>query len=229
MQSWLYSVQGLEFAVLEMSFAPSDESDSELEWASFISKSNHIHCLPALPDRPIVLKPTASLKVLAEQSVELYICIPINLQFYAEAVNNEQLIFEVSSEDRSSTWFGEPDNGVLAYSLYVDLSATLETPQSTSHHIICPVKVTNDSSQPLEVQRLLLQVPYLKIFESESTLWTNEIHIEFKGESEVSDVDYKKRPPSFVKNAKQIADARSSKSSNVISKSFHFFKSLTSY
>ena len=227
-KEWLFSLQDLQEAAKDLICGEQASPADNEEWLTFIGDTgNTVLSLPAFPDRPIVVKPKTALKVLPEKEVLLFIEVPLYIQFYSETNKSENLIFECSSQELSSTWFGEFDDGTLAYSLPLDISTAFEKHKHAGHNIICPVRLINDSSMTLDVQRFLLNGEYLTIYRDKKELWSNEVKIKFKGESEFSDVQYVNLPPSFVKNAVQIANARSSKSTNVFSKSFHFIKSLT--
>ncbi len=227
-KEWLFSLQDLQETAKDLICGEQASPPVNAEWLTFIGDTgNTVLSLPAFPDRPIVVKPKTALKVLPEKEVLLFIEVPLYIQFYSETNKSENLIFECSSQELSSTWFGEFDDGTLAYSLPLDISTAFEKHKHAGHNIICPVRLINDSSMTLDVQRFLLSGEYLTIYKDKKELWSNEVKIKFKGESEFSDVQYVNQPPSFIKNAVQIANARSSKSTNVFSKSFHFIKSLT--
>jgi len=167
---------------------------------------------------------------LPGKNILVFIQIPLWIQFYAGTKKKENLIFECNSIELSSTWFGEPDSGTLAYSLRLKPDEQLfEKPKVFTNKIVCPIRLTNDSNAPLDVQRLLLHGEYLNIYGDGNQLYTNEVKIKFKGISEVSDVQYSNQSPSFSEHTGQISSARSAKANNVISKSFHYIKSLTNY
>ncbi len=227
-KEWLFSLKDLQDPAKDIICGEQTSPVDNAEWLTFIGTvGNTVLSLPAFPDRPIVVKPKTALKVLPEKDVLLFIEIPLYIQFYSDTNKNENLIFECCSRELSSTWFGELDNGILAYSLPLEISTAFEIPKHSGHNIICPVRLINDSSITLDVQRFLLRGEYLTIYRDKKELWSNEVKIKFEGDSELSDVQYVNQAPSFVKNPVQIANARSSKSTNVFSKSFHFIKSLT--
>ena len=227
-KEWFFSLKDLQELAKDLICGEQTSPVDNAEWLTFVGDSgNTVQPLPAFPDRPIVVKPKTPLKVLPEKDVLLFIEIPLYIQFYSNTGKIENLIFECCSQELSSTWFGELDDGILVYSLPLEISTAFEKSKHTSHNITCPVRLTNDSSMALDVQRFLLRGEYLNIYRHEKELWSNEVKIRFKGESEFSDVQYVNQAPSFIKSPVQIATARSIKSTNVFSKSFHFFKSLT--
>jgi len=225
---WQYVIEDRDRPSDSITFSEEKTEATEIEWKSTIGdKSNLLQLLPALPDMPLVIKPAKAFSILPGKSALLYLPIPLWLQFYADNKKKEHLIFECSAEKLSQTWFGEPSNGQLAYSWSIDLSKTLTLPDQLERFVICPVRVNNESGSILDLQRLLLQCEYLKIYAKDQTLFTNEIKIGFRGENDASEVQYINRAPAFIKDKMLLNGSRSTKTSNVISKSFHFIKSLS--
>lgn len=228
---WDYLIRDCAERVDEVVVAKPTEVELIEDWQTAIGEKNNIlQVLPTLPDLPLVIRADRKFTVLPGKSVMLYVPIPICLQFYAGSKKKEQLIFESPSEDLSQTWFGEFHNGMLAYSWPLDLSQILVLPeQGLKHYVVCPLKLTNDANSILDVQRLLLSCEYLSIYGKDNALFTNEVKIRFKGENDVSDVQYASQAPTFIPHKALLNSARSSKISSVISKSFHFIKSLSNY
>lgn len=214
----------------EIDFSPVEDVPEGIEWSSYIADGNSIlNFLPALPDRPIVLKPKNIFQLLPEMSTQLYFHIPVWIQFYSGNIKKEHLITELPSTGLSSTWFGDPDNGVLSYSLQSEINTNLTKAGQLHNETLCSVMVINDSPTILNIQRLLLNVEYLAIYSENSNLYTSEIKLTFKGENAVSDIDYSPHAPSFLKKPKQLATPRNPERKNVLRKSFYFIKSLTDY
>jgi hypothetical protein len=226
-QEWNFAERSLEKTHLtKTGFLEAPFNVDSLEWHSVIGDNNaYLHTIPAFPDRPIVIKATSPFKLLPKKETLLYIKVPFYIQFLSEPDDRNSLLFETSFQDYSSTWFGDPDKGEIAYSLPLNLSEAIRKPQGFEGVIVCPVKLINLAKTSLNIQRLLIRVNYLTIYQSEDQLWSNEVRIEFKGETETSNLSYAKDKPNFVSDAIQIASSRETKP-NMISKSFHFIKSL---
>lgn len=227
--SWSFALQDSAEQVAQPQKLPVSSDTSELEWSVVVDQSNKLLLLPALPDRSLVVKLKMPFKILPKQSIQLYITVPISLQFYSGKMDKDNLMLEVPTADFTSTWFGETHDGELSYAHFVDIHSLLQTPTQAPNHIICPLKLSNESSKPFEVQRFLLQVQYLKLFLVDDALWTNETYISFNGENEMSDVNFSKSVPLRLKNAKLINEPRKSHSIHMLSKSFHLIKYLTNY
>lgn len=200
------------------------------DWHTSIGdKSNTLTLAPALPIRPVVVKPLNPFKLLPNTIVQLYVHIPVTIQLYAGAVKEENKLIELPGKELSSTWFGAPDNGELAFAVknnfYTDISSEL----LENNEVLCPVKITNSADGILDFQRLMVHVEFVSIYIHQKKMYTNEIRVKFKGESTVSDISYAHTAPSFLEGAKQLAASRNPEKYSVLKKSFFFIKSLTDY
>jgi hypothetical protein len=206
------------------------DDPGNIEWKSFFAdKNDTLQVLPALPDRPVVIKPPFKLKLLPGKNLRLFFELPVWIQFYLGTGNQENLLYEIPAMDLSSTWFGEPDNGIPSYSVKNTLFRKLEDIRASDHGIICPVHIYNQYSSQLDFQRLSLHVEFLSIYEYNSTLITNETRVNFKGENSVNEIHHSSQAPSYATNANHLNQPRNPVRSNVLKKSFHYIKSLTEY
>ena len=203
---------------------------AEKDWITIVADKNRsLNIVPSLPDRPVVIKPLNEFKILPKSNTQLFIPIPVWLQLYAGTEKKERLIMELPSEELSSTWVGEADNGILAYSLKNKLHSQLDKNKLAFHEVLCPVKVSNESGIILDFNRFVLNVDQLSIYTENNKLFTNEVHVKFKGESVLSDVHFATQSPSFIEGAKKISEPRDGSKKNALKRSFYFFKSLTQY
>jgi hypothetical protein len=192
-------------------------------------KSSSLFILPALPDKPVVVKPEKEFKLLPKTSVQLLIGLPVWVQFYHSSVKKEHLILDTASKVLSKTWLGEPDSGMIAYSLKIKAGEVLSSGQTIENHIMCPVKISNNSNTVLDFQRFLLHTDQLTIYSVENKLYTNNVHVKFKGEGIVSDLNFSSHKPDALENAKKIAEPRNPEKRGALKRSFFFIKSLTQY
>lgn len=206
-------------------FNPVNLSDipNDIDWKSYIiDKSATVHLQPAMPDRPLVIKTEREIFVMPGKSLTLYARIPVWLSFYFHSVSSENLLVQDSSVELSSTWFGTPDNGVLSYSLYNPVTLSLKNATSNDYEIICPLKISNDAHTSLKLDKISLDVDYLKIFHGHIGLCTNEVRIKYKGENSLSDTSFGKQAPAFLNDSKILAQERDPDSKNLLRRSFDF-------
>ncbi len=210
-------------------FVSCDTSEME-DWNVVVAdKNNTINILPSLPNLPVVVRPQYSFKLLPAMHIELFVNIPVWVQFYAGIQKKENLLADIPVMQLSNTWFGDPDNGSLCYSLPGNIYSHLLPDQIPSYMAVCTLKIFNDASTTLDFQRLLLQLDAVNLYLSNGVLYTNEIKVKFKGENQVSDFMISKQTPSFVQNAKHLAHPRNTDKDGVLKKSYYFFKSLTDF
>ena len=211
-------------------FAKVVPEPENVEWKSFIAdKSDILYILPALPDRPVVIKPNNTFKLMPEKAVQFFINIPVWIQLYSSSAQKDNLMFEIPLQELSSTWFGDPDNGILSYSLPKGSYGSLGSNNPKGYEIICPVRITNSSAGQLDFQRLCLHVDFLDIYSDRNFLYSNETMVRYKGENIISDINYSNQSPPSAENAKHLSSPRNQGKSNVFKKSFHLIKSLTDY
>lgn len=201
-----------------------------IEWKSFIAdKNDTLQILPALPDRPVVIKPDTTFRLMPNKTVQFLINVPVWVQLYSGNAHKENLLFEIPLHELSSTWFGDPDNGILSYSLPKGSYGSMGLNNPKGYEIICPVRIANSAPGQLDFQRLCLHVEFLSIYFEQNVLYTNETRVKYKGENLISDINYTHQAPAFVENAKHLSYPRNTEKGNVFKKSFHFIKSLTEY
>ncbi len=229
-KEWQIASKNFNEPLMETSIAKEVDEPNDVEWKSFIAdKSNLLNIVPALPDRPVVVKPNNTFKLLPNMNVQLYVHIPVWIQLYSGSAKKENLVYEFSSYELSSTWFGYPDNGILSYSLTNSIDTSFDKSSLANFKTVCPIKITNDCQTALDFQRLSLLVEFLNIYSENNLLFTSETKVKFKGENVVSEINYGQSAPSFIENPKHLASPRNPEKNNVLKKSFHFIKSLTDY
>lgn len=200
------------------------------DWEYYVGdKTGSLLLLPALPDKPLVIKPGNTFHILPGKSVDIYLTIPLWIQFYHGAAKSENLLCEIPETEPSATWFGDPDNGLLGYAYRgsIELSATLE--RTNPWFVLCPVKIRNESTAALDFQRMCLHCEQLDLYLHNDHLVANEFRIRFKGVEQVGEVHITPGNPSFAEGAKQIAQARMRPDKSLIKRSFYFIKSISQY
>ncbi|NBC81909.1 MAG: DUF432 domain-containing protein [Bacteroidetes bacterium] len=206
----------------------TEDTEIDLEGGTkFITDRSQLYMMPAMPVYPIVFKPQDELKIAPGIQSTIYFQVPVYIQFYLGTVKEENRLIEFPSVEMSQTWFGEPDNGELALSGDRSILFTYRPEELKTNHVICPVKLFNDSKEILDFQRFLLRVEHLTLYAEKSYLCSNETRITFRGPDVASDVQPIKSKPTFSQHFKMLANPRSSDNRNLLKRSFHFLKSFT--
>jgi len=207
-------------------FEPVKGSEPEdLDWGRWVVGTNAdtIKLMPLTPDRPLVVRPEVPLKIPTNHEALFFVSFPIWVRIVTDKPRQLNLC-EVPSVVLSNIWFGDPMSGELCYSLRSRARRKINNSEPSPHRAICPVRIRNSSMRQLDVERFCVHVEHLKIYDGIEKLWTNEISITFKGESEVSQVQYAQSPPSFEPVKNVVSEARIPLKKPLLKKSLSKFK-----
>ena len=91
------------------------------------------------------------------------------------------------------------------------------------HRAVCPVTIRNASAEQVNVERLCVHVAHLGVYPGISRLWTNGVQIAFKGEAEVSHLEYSEKPPAYEEVGKILSHPRIPVKTRLLKKSFGGF------
>ena len=131
----------------------------------FQTTSEQLTILPLLADRAGVSRPYMQFTVPAGEKTTIFIGTP--LWFALAGVPGGQ-VFEVPLRRPSDTWFGPSTReGELAYASRTYGRLNLENITLSPYLAITQVRIHNDSSAPLLIERLNLPVPFLSLFQTE--------------------------------------------------------------
>ena len=190
-------------------------------------RSDILHVLPSLPIKPVVLRNNKTIIVSPKQSIKLYLAIPINIQFYFSQIDEDHLMTEIALENLSDTWFGDSDIGEPAYSIGQQYALLPEELELKNYEAICPVKITNNSNHPLELERLIIRVENLLIYLKNERLMTSQVTIDFKGPDQISNIHFSTDKKIHGEHPVIVAKQRSTGTKTILGKSFHFIKHFT--
>lgn len=196
-------------------------------WATGEGK-NRVQLIPAMPDRPVVLRPEHLLKVTAGSKTFFFIALPVWVRIEV-GLENPVTLCELSTEVLSNTWFGDTTAGELCYALKTAAAGILDEVRPKVHQAICPVSITNKSLAELDFQSLCVRTEHLSIYRGSSALWTNQVEVEFRGVGQVSRINFSKDVLQYKEVGEIIFKARKPVSKNLVKKSFHFLKNITGF
>lgn len=108
----------------------------------------------------------------------------------------------------SNIWFGDPMSGDLCYSLRTRARREIANWQTEPHRAVCPVTIRNAANTQLDVERFCVHAVHLSVFAGASRLWTNGVKITFKGEAEVSQLEYADKPPGYEEVGEVLSKPR---------------------
>ena len=121
-----------------------------------------IELLPVLADRPVVSRPDVPLHLLGGAAIGLYVSTPI----WVRLKTGTRVLLEVPSRAMKNTWFGDHGSGELCYGSRTRARMRLGELPIRSHRAVTRVELRNRSSRTLDLERLNLPVPQLRLFAS---------------------------------------------------------------
>jgi hypothetical protein len=187
-----------------------------------------VRFVPAMPDRPIVVRPAIALRVPEGKDTLFFTSIPVWIRVVAGR-DEDITLCELPSLVLSNTWFGEATAGELCYALRTRAMRTLKEIEPQAHTAICPITIRNRAPNELNFERLCLRVEYLSVYRGSDRLWTNELEVRFQGEEQSSQVTIGRGAPAFAENLSKVCDARQVADRTLLKQSFSFLRSLTGF
>lgn len=185
-----------------------------------------LHLRPAMPDRAVVVRPGSPLSVSPGHEAVFYVSIPIWVQV-AVGADGELVLCEEPTVVLSNTWFGEPTAGELCYSLQTRARRAISDGEARPDRAVCPVRISNEAHEHLKFERLSIGAPHLTVFDGPAQLWTNEVHVVFRGEGQPTQVDYAATPPMSLDVGEPLAGPRVPAESGLFRRSLATLRTLT--
>ena len=166
-----------------------DQAEPETGEFYQTGNSSSLVLAPALQTKPLVFK-GSDISILPSQKLTFFVKIPMVIQVYNNAKQDENLIAEIVHTRLSDTWFGEPDNGEPAYLLGSDFYLNIREMEIKNYETICPIQVFNHSDKLLELQRLIIRVENMTLYKVNNNVVTSLVKIEYKGKDSISSAGY---------------------------------------
>ena len=199
-------------------------TEGSIEWRRKVVKDTDslIHLSPLMPERAVVVKPDSALQITAGAEALFYVSIPMWIGVFTG--KSQSALFEVPTISLSNTWFGEPNNGSLCYSIKTSIHSIFSNLSLQSNEVVCPVQIKNTASVDLDFTRLCIQTDYLSIYKIDNELWTNKLHVHFRGIDKDSNIIYENSYPEKNRKYTLVFKSRKKYSKSYSIKSFDTFK-----
>lgn len=220
-ERWLYATDmegngSVEAVVSEARKSP------ELPWRSIMGLGSAKPLLiPAMPDKPILLKAADPVQILPGGELSLVVAVPIFVRLEAT-----EPLFDMETNSASRTWFGDPQSGESAYALEIADWMVGRTAQRGAAHVHVALRIKNDSQGVLSFQRLLLRGVHLSIFLDNETLLSNDVLVTFRSVIQYSQISFSDGSSLDSGGAQRLQPPREQVSNSLIRRSFLFFKGL---
>jgi len=166
-------------------------------------------CLrPMLADRPVVVRARQSVFVPPGEEAMLYLSTPVWISI--DLGDPARSLREIPVLPMSDTWFGPSTReGELCYAARTHARNHLEQVPRRPHRAITPVKVRNEASSLLPIDRLSLPVPLLSVYgDADSGLWTEEVHLTRAADSDLAGLRVVPGVPNMAPRAERLSGPR---------------------
>lgn len=130
-----------------------------------------------LPDRPFVCRPQIPFSIVPGGEVTIYVSTPIVV-----TLAQRRPITEILSFRPSDTWLGAtPRSGQLAYFTRTHAATSLDGWVPNRSRAVTALHLRNATSQAVEMTRISLPVPQLRVFADPlGVLSTESLNVEFR-------------------------------------------------
>lgn len=227
---WEVQSEKLQEPISELLFESTEQPEKITDAAIYYTgRSNNLFIQPALPPKAIVLRNRTKIVIRAHQSLRIYLAVPLYVQLYYSQINADHLLTEFETQRLTDTWFGEPDMGIAAFSVGSRFALNMEELNASSHEVIVPVNIYNNSTQLLDMQRLLIRVELMNLYKVNNQFISEMGTVEFKGPGQHSHINFSTEKTIHGTNPQPIAKARQTWNRNILGHSFHFIRQMAHF
>lgn len=140
-------------------------------------EGNTVQYLPALADRPTVIRPYQPLTIPAAGECTIYMGTLVWMRILVGNARHELAVMPLA--DPSLTWVGRSTmTGDLCYSAPSYARLVLDAVPKRPWRAVTPVRICNRRPQPLLLERFSLPTPLLPIYQNEKRmLWTPKVTV----------------------------------------------------
>ena len=218
---WWLGVQRGDFGERSFAVVP-DDVVPELEDSTFYaigSAYREFECAPAVPDRPVVLRPRRPLIIPRGQGATYYARVPLFVRVRARHADQVVDIRTVPTKILKDTWFGDTMEGVYSYGLAMTAERDPAQLEPQPQHLVVPVEIKNHTGADLQFERLSLRLEYTDIYAGRDHLWTSRIRVNHRSGEMNSEVDYTTGMPNMEEGLR-LLQASDHKPDNMVRRSF---------
>ncbi len=163
---------------------------------------------PALADRAVVSRPAHPLLLAPGEQTTLYVHAPLWLQLRARDTGKPLL--DIAIAQLSDTWFGlSTREGELCYASHTRARLQLDAITVRAHRAITPVRLNNQGSDPLKLDKINLPQPYLTLYLADNGLWTDPVELTRNAAGEMNPVHISTGVPPEAPNGEPVCAPRS--------------------
>lgn len=206
---------------------PDEECSDDLPWSRYVTVADgRLKTVPALPDRPVIVRPASPIVILPERWGRFFFRVPLWVRFVSQKGHRETTMEEIPTRRLASTWFGGIATGELCYAIEAPLQRELEELELSEAFAACEVTVRNSSRERLRFERICVHVEHMRLYQAGAQLWTNEVRVAFRGVDQVSQLSFEPGPPERAGDVVPVSEPRLPAESGIIKRSFALIREI---
>lgn len=207
---------------------PPPSPAESAEWSRWATPSGErrIGLHPVLPDRPVVLEPEWPFRLLPGAEAKVLVRVPLWIRIELVREEGSLKVQEIPAVTLSDTWWGELDQGELAFWLPTTARRAMAPRLFAPHVAVCPLLVRNEADSELGVEKLALRVAHLSLFHLEGRIWADESRVRYQGGEEGSRIEMTGRPPEEAAGAALVSGPRTPVEKGFRARTFGWLRSL---
>ncbi len=194
---------------LAVGASPGPPAPEEAAWTRLVGAVGRTaQFMPALADRPVVVRPEEALHVLPGASATIL----VGSQLWVRLLRGDppSQLLDVPLFRPSDTWFGASTReGELCYaSRTLARRVSAELPSRPSR-AVTSVAIENLAKEPLSVERIKLPVTHLSLYADEDRrLWTSAVRLVREGAGDAGQVTIEQGPPTHAGEVHLVSGPR---------------------
>lgn len=181
---------------------------------------SRVRLQPRLPDRAVVGRPVAPVRIPAGGSVRIYLSVP--LWVVIGVGNPERQLAEYPTFRPSDTWFGpSPAEGELCYAVRTRCRLSLDDADRSPARAVIPLRIINDAGDTLALERVSVPVPLLSLYrDADGRFWTDAVHMRRVERDASAEVVPQAGPPEEARGAQRIEGPRQAGARSSVMRAF---------
>ncbi|MFA6504632.1 MAG: hypothetical protein WCT14_00970 [Treponemataceae bacterium] len=212
--------------------ARSDKPSSS-NWKHYLLREgNRAFPVPAMMDRPVVIRPDRGLILLPGEHSHFFLSLPVWFRLLIGKKSDWKAakpLFEFPIHPMANAWFGDPVSGELCYFTTARLYPDFESIPLSPINVVCPLWISNESDKELPFDRICLHTEFLGIYRGQNRLWTNAVNVTFKGTEQDTLIQASKKAPPHDGAAQLLTEARQTIDNRYFKRTFNLIKSFTGF
>lgn len=209
---WLWTARDLgdEIPAAHAQVEPLDQMPEEAAAERFVFSASpgRLQIRPLLADRAVVFRAYQSVFVPPGEEATLFLSSPVWISL--DLGEPARSLREMPVQQMSDTWFGPSTReGELCYAARTSARSHLDDVPRRAHRAVTPVKVRNEASSLLPIEKLSLPAPLLSVYgDADWSLWTEEVHLTRSADSDMASLRVVPGPSRCAPHAERLSGPR---------------------